>query len=423
MKKTIIMIFVVTLFTMAFPQDFLLKNATVYTFDKGILKDTDILIRYGKISRIARDIPSAPGMKEIDLTGHSVIPGIIDSHNHIGLAGGINEFSENITPEVSMANAINSDDVAIFYCLTGGVTMTHTMHGSANPIGGENIVIKLKWGRPAEELWEKRATRTIKFALGENPKMANSPTAFPSTRAGISYSIQKSFIDAKEYRKKWNRYRNSLRSTKKKDRSKLVPPGRDFRMEALLEILDKKMVVRCHSYRAEESLELIRLSHELGFKIAAFEHIHQAYRIADELAKEKIGISIFIDSWNYKNEAAEFTPYGLELLHEKGVEISLNSDTSEIMRRLYMEAGKMRRYAGMDDLEALKTITLNPAKMLGVDGFTGSIEEGKEADLAIFDGHPLSGMSKCMLTMIEGVIYYDRAKDKFAGPPRKEVKK
>jgi imidazolonepropionase-like amidohydrolase len=184
-------------------------------------------------------------------------------------------------------------------------------------------------------------------------------------------------------------------------------------MEALLDTIDKKMTIRCHTYRAEETLELIRLSKEFGFRIAGFEHIHQAYRIADELKANNIGISIFIDAWNYKAEASEFTPWGLKLLHEKGVEISLNSDSGEIMRRFYMEAGKMRRYAGMNDLEALKTITLNPAKMLGVDHFTGSIEIGKDADLAVFDGHPLSSMSKCILTIIEGEIYFDRSRDPY----------
>jgi imidazolonepropionase-like amidohydrolase len=261
-------------------------------------------------------------------------------------------------------------------------------------------------------MWEKRALRTLKLALGENTKRAST---FPDTRMGISYTIEKAFLDALNYRQRWKDYRQRLNNTKKKDHYRLIPPKKNKRLQALLDTLDKKMVIRCHSYRAEESLELIRLSKKLGFKIQAFEHLHQAYRIADELSENKIGISIFADSWNYKSEASEFTPYGLEILHKKDVEISLNSDSSEIMRRLFIEAGKMRRYAGMNDLEALKTITLNAAKMLGVDEFTGSIAEGKEADLAVFDGHPLSAMSKCILTIIEGEIYFDRSKDKFAG--------
>ena len=187
--------------------------------------------------------------------------------------------------------------------------------------------------------------------------------------------------------------------------------------------MEKRMPIRCHSYRAEESLELIELSKEFGFKVMAFEHIHQAYRIADELKANNIGISVFADSWNYKSEASEFTPFGFKILYQKGVEISLNSDSSERMRRLYIDAGKMRRYAGMNDLDALKTVTLNAAKQLGMEAYTGSIKPGKDADLAVFDGHPLSSMSKCLITIIEGEIYFDRSKDKYVGLKKKGGKK
>lgn len=422
MKKRIMIFIIILISSLLYSQNLLIKNATVYTFDKGVLQGFDLLILNGKIVRISKNIQNSNGIEELELTGKSVIPGIIDSHNHIGLFGEINEFAENITPEVKMEYQIDPDDLRIYYSLSGGVTMTHTMHGSANPIGGENVVIKLKWGETAEEMWEKRATRTLKMALGENPKIFNYGKFFPATRMGISYLIEKAFLDAIEYRVMWEKYNNQLSMTKKKDRYRLIRPKKDIRMEALLDTLDRKMVVRCHSYRAEESLELIRLSKKYGFKIAAFEHLHQAYRIADELKQNQIGISIFVDMWNYKTEASEFTPYGLKLLFEKGVEISLNSDTSEIMRRLYIEAGKLRRYAGMSDLDALKTITLNPARMLGVDRFTGSIAEGKDADLAIFQGHPLSAMSLCLFTIIEGKIYFDRKKDQYAGLRKKKKK-
>lgn len=415
MKKWMIIWVLLFVCHFSFSQNLLLRNATIYTFDRGILKGFDLLILQGKIARIGDDLPAQTGVDERDLSGMSVIPGIIDSHNHIGLFGGINEFSENVTPEVKMEYQINPDDLNIYYCLTGGVTMTHTMHGSANPIGGENVVIKLKWGRSIEDMHVKRATRSLKMALGENPKVSNYQKYFPSTRMGISHTIDKAFSDALEYRKRWDGYRRKLKTMKRKDRFKLIGPRRDLRLEALVDVLEKKMVVRCHSYRAEESLELIRLSKKYGFKIAGFEHLHQAYRIADELAKDRIGISIFADVWNYKIEASEFTPFGLKILYEKGVEISLNSDTSEIMRRLYIEAGKLRRYTGMSDLDALKTITLNPARLLGVDAFTGAIAPGKDADLAVFDGDPLSAMGLCLLTIIDGEIYFDREKDKYAG--------
>lgn len=392
-------------------RDLLLKNAQIYTFDRGVLEGYDLLIREGKITEIAQNIQVKDNLNTINLQGKSIIPGIIDSHTHIGLYGEINEMSENITPEVKMEFQLNPDSSRIYYALTGGVTMVHTMHGSSNPIGGENVTIKLKWGKSAEEMIEKRASRTLKMALGENPKSMSK--TFPTTRMGVSTAIGRAYKNALNYRKQWENYQKKQDQTPEQDGAKLIPPRKDYRMEALLDTIDKKMAIRCHTYRAEETLELIRLSKEFDFKIAGFEHIHQAFRIADELKANNIGISIFIDSWNYKAEASEFSPWGLKLLHEKGVEISLNSDSSEVMRRFYMEAGKMRRYAGINDLEALKTITLNPAKMLSVDHFTGSIEIGKDADLAVFDGHPLSSMSKCILTIIEGEIYFNRSRDPY----------
>jgi len=410
MKKIITCIFLfIVVFSLMNAGSLLLKNGKVFTFDEGVLEECDILIEDGKIKEIGKNLNTSAS-KIIDLGGKSIIPGIIDSHNHIGLSGGINEYTENVTPEINMSFQVNPDDPNIFYCLTGGVTMTHTMHGSSNPIGGENVVIKLKWGKEAEELIEKRALRTIKMALGENPKDTSGNYSYPASRMGVMSIIREAFIEAINYKKSWETYRKKIKETRKKNRWKILPPKKDIRKEVLLDLIDGDAVVRCHTYRADESLELIRLSKKFGFTIQAFEHFHQAYRIADELSKNNIGISIFVDNWNYKVEASEFTPFGLRILYDKGVEISLNSDNSEIMRRLYMEAGKMRRYAGMNELEALKTITLNPAKMLGLEKYVGSIEIGKDADLAVFDGHPLSSMSKCLMTMIEGEIYFDREK-------------
>lgn len=411
---TVMAVLICTAFLAVHPaaaQDLLLKNGVIYTFDKGVLKGYDLLVQDGKIARIDKKITPPKKIKTINLSGKSVIPGIIDSHNHIGLAGQINEYSETVTPEILMQDQLNPDHPRIYTSLSGGVTMTHTMHGSANPIGGENVTIKLKWGKTPDEMIEKRAWRSLKMALGENPKGRRG--TYPETRMGVSDIIENAYLEAVDYREKWRQFKKKKQDTPETDRHKLIPPQKNYRLEAILDTIDGKMVIRCHSYRAEETLDLIRLSKKYGFKIAAFEHIHQAYRIADELKAHNIGISIFIDSWNYKAEASEFTPWGLRLLHEKGVTIALNSDTSEKMRRLYMEAGKMRRYAGMNDLDALKTITLNCAQIMGMADHTGSIEVGKDADLAVFDGHPLSSMSKCLLTVIEGEIYFDRAKDPF----------
>jgi imidazolonepropionase-like amidohydrolase len=394
-------------------QDLLLKNGDIYTFDRGVLSGYDLLVQDGRIARIDRNIRVDKRIPAVDVKGKSVIPGIIDSHTHIATTGNINEFSANVTPEIKIEYQLNPDDSRIYYCLTAGVTMVHTMHGSSNPIGGENVTIKMKWGKSLEELIESRACRTLKMALGENPKYIEK--SFPETRMGISSVIEDAYQRALEYGKKWKVFQAKGENTPRQDRDKLIPPRKDYRLEALLDTLDGKMGIRCHSYRAEETLELMRLAKKYGFKIIAFEHLHQAYRIADQLSAANIGISIFADVWNYKAEASEFSPWGLELLHQAGVVISLNSDNGETMRRLYIEAGKMRRYAGMNDLEALKTITLNSAKLLGADGFTGSIETGKDADLAVFDGHPLSSMSKCIYTIIEGEVYFDRSKDPHVG--------
>lgn len=421
MKKSMLILLALSLCLMAPAQNLLLKNGTLWTFDKGVLENHDVLVLNGKIAKIGTNLTTAKSVQIIDLQGKQMIPGIIDSHNHIALIGGINEFAENITPEVKMEYEIYPDDPNIYYSLSGGVTMTFTMHGSANPIGGQNTLVKLKWGKSIEEMLEKRAPRTLKFALGENPKRAQG--TFPMTRMGVASAIRESFVDAINYKKRWQKYRSDLRKTRKKDRAQLIPPRKDLRLEALVEFLDKKMLARIHSYRAEETLELIRLSKEFGFAIGAFEHIHQAYRIADELKANNIGISIFADSWNYKSEASEWTPYGFKILYEKGVLISLNSDSSERMRRLYIDAGKLRRYAGMTDMDALKTITINSAIILGMDRYTGSITVGKDADLAVFDGHPLSAMSKCLLTIVEGEVYFDRSKDKNVGVKTKGGKK
>ncbi len=445
-------LFALTAPSLTAAQDILLKNADIYTFDRGVLKGYDLLVRNGKIAQIAQDIPAdtvtKPGKKAankagnkagnkednpkiniIDLKGKSLIPGIIDSHTHIGLQGSGNEMTENVTPEVEIQYHVCPDEYPIYYCLASGVTMIHTMHGSANPIGGQNVVLKLKWGKGAEELVERRAVRSLKMALGENPK--RGAKVYPKTRMGISEVIRQSYLEALNYDKQKQEYQRKLKQTPKKERYKLLAPRKNYRLEALLDTIPgkgsdknaKPMVIRCHSYRAEETLELMRLSKEFGFKIMAFEHIHQAYRIADQLKAQNIGISIFLDAWNYKSEASEFTPYGLKILYQKGVEISLNSDNQPIMLRLHMEAGKIRRYTGMSDLDALKTITLNPARLLGMEAWTGSIEVGKDADLAVFDGHPLSSMSKCVLTLVEGEIYFDYAKDpSMEGKSRKKKK-
>jgi imidazolonepropionase-like amidohydrolase len=391
--------------------DILIKNGTVLTVTKGTLPRGDVLILGGVIKQVGENIPAPAGVKVIDASGKYVLPGIIDSHTHIALAG-TNEGSEAITPEADVGTVINADDTGILTALSGGVTMVHTMHGSANPIGGPNVVLKMKWGRPSEELVVKEAFRTLKFALGENAKQSSRTLTpgqtqrYPATRMGINAVIRREFLKAKTYMEQWDRY-NKEKASKNPPKD-LVPPRKDLRMEVLAEMLRGNMVARCHSYEATETLEFMNLAKELGFKIACFEHAWEAYKIADELAREKIGISVFADSWAYKMEAAEGIAYNAGYCAKKGVLVSINSDSGERIRRLFNEAAKTMKYGGLSEEEALKLITINPAIQLGVDKIVGSLEPGKQGDVAIFSEHPMSAYTRCDMTIIEGRVYFDR---------------
>ena len=391
--------------------DILIKNGTVLTVTKGILARGDVLILGGVIKQVGENIPAPPGVKVVDASGKYVLPGIIDSHTHIALAG-TNEGSGAITPEADVGTVINADDTGILTALSGGVTMVHTMHGSANPIGGPNVVLKMKWGRPSEELIVKEAFRTLKFALGENAKQsgrtitAGQTQRYPATRMGINAIIRREFLKARDYMEQWDRY-NKEKALKNPPKN-LVPPRKDLRLEVLAETLRGNMVARCHSYLATETLEFMNLAKELGFKVACFEHAWEAYKIADELAREKIGISVFADSWAYKMEAAEGIAYNAGYCAKKGVLVSINSDSGERIRRLFNEAAKTMKYGGLSEEEALKLITINPAIQLGVDKIVGSLESGKQGDVAIFSEHPMSAYTRCDMTIIEGRVYFDR---------------
>lgn len=381
----------------------LIKNGTLLTITHGVLENTDLLILNGKIAKIGKNLQPPKGVKVIDATGKYVMPGIIDAHTHIALAGGVNEFSDNVTAEVRCEDIIDPYDPNIFYALAGGVTMVHTMHGSANPIGGQNIVLKLKWGRPADEMIERRAYRTLKFALGENPK-DKSFQNYPSSRMGIISIIRDELKKAIEYKRTWEEYRK----LPKKERQKRYPPKRNLRYEALLDLLEGRMHARCHAYRADEMVQFMKLAKEFGFKVIAFEHAQESYKIADLLKKFGVSVSMFADSWAYKIEAYNATPFTPAMFVRKGVLVSINSDSSERIRRLFNEAAKSMRYGGLSEEEALKLITLNPAIQLGVDRYVGSLDVGKDGDVAIFDRHPLSAYTKCVMTIIEGEIYFDR---------------
>ncbi len=391
-------------------QDLLIKNGTVLTVTKGTILNGDVLILNGIIKKIGKDLKTPEGIKIVDATGKYVMPGIIDSHTHIALTG-TNETGNAITPEVNMRDVLHAESTSIYTALSGGVTMVHTMHGSANPIGGENIVLKMKWGKTSEELIVPEAYRTLKFALGENPKRANSFTIgtprYPQSRMGVNAIIRREFLNAKNYMEQWDRYLKAKKS--KKSAKNIIPPRKDLQMEQLADMMRGKMVARCHSYRADETLEFINLSKEFGFKIACFEHISEAFKITKELAKEGVGISIFLDSWAYKVEASEGIAYNAAYCTKKGILVSINSDSGERIRRLFNDAAKSMKYGGLSAEEALKLITINPAIQLGVEKIAGSLEVGKHGDVAIFNEHPLSAYTVCQMTIIEGEIYFDRA--------------
>jgi len=391
--------------------DLLIKNGTILTVTKGVIAKGDVLVIGGIIKQIGENIAAPAGVRVVDAAGRFVLPGIIDSHTHIALAG-TNEGSEAITPEADVGTVINADDTSILTALSGGVTMVHTMHGSANPIGGPNVVLKTKWGRPSEELVVREALPTLKFALGENVKQSGRTVQpgqtqrYPATRMGANAIIRREFQKARNYMEQWDRYNKAAAA--KNPPKNLVPPRQDLRLEVLAELLRGNMVARCHSYQATETLEFMELAKEFGFKIACFEHIWEGYKIADELAAAKIGISVFADSWAYKMEAAEGIAYDAGYCAKRGVLVSINSDSGERIRRLFNDAAKTMKYGGLSEEEALKLITINPAIQLGVDRIVGSLEVGKQGDIAIFNEHPMSAYTRCDMTIIEGDVYFDR---------------
>jgi len=314
---------------------------------------------------------------------------------------------------VAVGDVLNPDDINIYRALAGGVTSANLLHGSANPIGGKNQVVKLRWGADAEEMKLAGAPLGIKFALGENPKRSNSaggtfPARYPKTRMGVMDVIREAFTEAREYQEEWAAYRKG----EKRNGIKMAEPRRDLELEALVEILEGKRLVHSHCYRADEILQLLRLAEEFGFRVATLQHVLEGYKVADEIAAHGAGGSTFSDWWGYKVEAYDAIPHNAALMHERGVVVSINSDSQEEMRHLNQEAGKCVKWGGMDELEALTMVTLNPAKQLHVDHLVGSIEVGKDADLALYDGPPLAIRSVVQKTFVDGDLYFDLAADR-----------
>jgi imidazolonepropionase-like amidohydrolase len=390
----------------------LIQHANIVTVTNGIIQNGSLLIRDGKIAAVGESLLIPDGVQVINGTGRYVTPGLIDCHSHIA-ADAINEGSIPVSSMVGIEDVIDPDDIAIYRALAGGVTTANVLHGSANPIGGKCAVLKLRWGKPASELIFEGAPPGIKFALGENPKRSNSPPGgrridlHPSTRMGVNDVIRQAFADAKQYQSRWKEYETKKAAGEKR----LIPPRRDFELEALVEILEGKRLVHAHCYRGDEILALIRLADELGFKIQTLQHVLEGYKVAKEIAEHGAGASTFSDWWAYKVEAYDAIPYNAAIMTRKGVLVSINSDSAEEIRHLNQEAAKTIKWGGLSEDEALRLVTINPAKQLKIDQRVGSIEPGKDADLVIWDGPPLSIFSKVLTTFVDGEVYFDREKD------------
>ena len=372
-----------------------IQNATILTITGGTIENGSVLIRNGKIAEVGTDVSVPGGAHVIDATDQFVMPGIIDAHSHI--AGGFNEGSVQVSAMTGVKDNINPDDVNIYRALAGGVTSVNVLHGSANPIGGKNAVVKLRWGGSADELLLEGAPEGIKFALGENPKRGNT---FPATRMGVMDIIRQAFLDAQRYQAEWDDFNANGDEND-------IPPRRDLKLEALAEIIRGERLVHAHSYRQDEILQLIRLAEEFDFRIATFQHVLEGYKVAKEIAEHGAGASTFSDWWAYKVEAYDAIPYNAAIMTEKGVTVSINSDSNEEMRHLNEEAAKTMKWGGMTETEALSMITINPARQLGVDGSVGSIEVGKDADLVIYDRHPLDNFAVPQKTFVDGKLYFD----------------
>ena len=385
-----------------------IRGATIWTEGpEGIIEDGCLIVAGGKIAYVgpAAEDKLTPDMLVIEAEGKHITPGLLDCHSHTGISGGVNEGSQAVTAEVRIADVINPDDINFYRQLAGGLTTINQLHGSANPIGGQNSVIKLKWGAATDQLRIPDAIEGIKFALGENPKRSSG--RYPDTRMGVATVIRDAFTAASDYKKTWDRYL----SLPTEQRENVMPPRRDLELDALVEILDGERLVHSHSYRQDEILMLIRIADDFGFTIGTFQHVLEGYKIAEAIAEHGAGASTFSDWWAYKVEVQDAIPFNGALMTNVGVVVSFNSDSSELARRMNTEASKAVRYGGLDPHEALKLVTINPARQLRIDHRVGSLEVGKDADFVVWSASPLSTYARCEQTWIEGARYFDLRTD------------
>ena len=378
------------------------RKATIWTCgESGNLSEADLLIEDGLIVAIGTDLSVPANTLEIDLSGKHLTPGLIDCHSHMGTDGGVNESGQVVTSEVRIGDFIDNSDINIYRQLAGGLTVSNILHGSANPIGGQNQVIKLRWGDSMENLKMQEAPAGIKFALGENVKRNQS--RYPNTRMGVEQILRDQLLAAREYDVKWRRWNSGIRDG--------LPPRVDLQLKALAEVQNGKRWIHCHSYRQDEIVATLSVLEEFGIQIGTLQHILEGYKVADRIKQHGAMASAFSDWWAYKFEVFDAIPYNGAIMHNQGVVVSFNSDDRELARHLNTEAAKATKYGAIPESEALKFVTLNPAKQLRIDHVVGSIEIGKHADLAVWSGRPLSTLSRCEQTWVDGIRYFDLNED------------
>jgi imidazolonepropionase-like amidohydrolase len=393
----------------------LIRGATILTSaDAGKIENGSILFENGRITAVglASDVQAPSNAIVVDGANKFVTSGIIDAHSHIA-AESINEGSVSVSSMVSVMDVIDPTDIAIYREAAGGTTTSHVMHGSANPIGGQNAVIKHRWGKDAQGLLFQGAPPTIKFALGENPKRSRSagtgqPQRYPASRMGVMDVIRQAFVDATEYGRKWDAY-----EARREDGDRgAIPPRKDLKLDPLVEILNGTRFVHAHSYRADEILQLMRVAEEFGFRIHTFQHVLEGYRVADEIAEHGAHASTFSDWWAYKVEAYEAIPYNAAIMTQRGIVVSINSDSGEEGRHLNQEAAKTMKWGGLTEAQALALVTINPAIQLMIDDRVGSLEVGKDADIVLWENYPLSSYAKVRTTYVDGGVVFDLDQDR-----------
>ncbi|MGA7630084.1 MAG: amidohydrolase family protein [Terriglobales bacterium] len=385
--------------------DVLIKNAIVMTVTHGNIQNGSIYIKDGKIAAVGATVTAPADATVIDAGGKYLTPGIVDCHSHIALDEDVNEATSPITPHMMMQDAFDYQDKAIYRALAGGVTTSLLLHGSANMIGGQAVVIKHKFGAARDEMLFPNAPRSIKFASGENPKRVyGSRDQLPSTRMGNFEVQRQALVEAQEYIREWDAYNDKV----KRGDKDAMPPKRDLKLDALADVLHGKLMVQIHCYRADEMLTEIAMAKEFGYNLRAFHHAVEAYKVADQLAANNVGIATWADWWGFKQEAWDAIPWNAVISMRKGVRVAIKSDSEDYTRRLNQDAAKIMRYGGATEEEALKMITLNGAWIIGIDDRVGSIDVGKDADLVIWDGYPLSTYGVPEKVLIDGDLYFDR---------------